>query len=350
MEATNSNTANLNILRTFAVSLVVFDHVAELIGRQSGVFIHPVDWELGRLGVLFFFVHTSLVLHYSMQRMRQGGWELVRTFLIRRAFRIYPLSIACVAAMLAFHVPRMPWEQFATRSTGNVLSNLALTMNLTFSTPVLGPLWSLPIELQMYVALPAIFLVLGKNRLPLIALSLWVGAVLVALVHPSISDRANVLAFAPCFIGGVFAYTLSSRVRSQVEGRWWIWFLLAITVIYLPIQLAMRELSLAWAQWLLCLLLGAAIPVFKDSGSTRVNVVAARMAQYSYGIYLFHCVALWVAFYWMKGVSAWVQWPAAVAVLGIFAVGGYHCLEKPAIDLSARITQRRIAPSATLAV
>ena len=51
---------------------------------------------IGTFGVLIFFVHTSLVLMYSMERSDMRGEALFANFYIRRIFRIYPLSVLAV--------------------------------------------------------------------------------------------------------------------------------------------------------------------------------------------------------------------------------------------------------------
>src|SRR5512146_1173960 len=76
--------ANLDLLRTVAVALVFFSHLFMTLKiRFMG--------ELGHLGVLLFFVHTSFVLMMSMERLGLRGPRLFWVFMIRRAFRIYPL-------------------------------------------------------------------------------------------------------------------------------------------------------------------------------------------------------------------------------------------------------------------
>jgi peptidoglycan/LPS O-acetylase OafA/YrhL len=335
--------ANLDILRSVAVSLVLLDHVLETISAAHPARqFHPYDWCAGRLGVLMFFVHTSLVLNFSMARLRAGGLNLLRSFLLRRAFRLYPLSILCVLLVVTLRVPDMPFHpEFVWHGWANLVSNLALTMNLTFSLPVLGPLWSLPIEAQMYVALPLIYILLGPTRSPWVAGALWLVSCGLAWIQPHYSDRLNVIGYAPCFMSGVLAYTLSGRCGTRVAAMLWGPFLgiallgFALTQKFVVAGVYNRPLG-----WLFCLALGLAIPLFRDSGARTANFMAAHLARYSYGIYLFHCIALWLGYAVLARWPESVQWTVAGAVVLFMSVASYHWLEKPAIDLGARLARK----------
>jgi peptidoglycan/LPS O-acetylase OafA/YrhL len=85
--------ANLDILRSIAVLLVLLDHVLDMVASKHHLRVfHDFIGYSGRLGVLLFFVHTSLVLNFSLAQLQTSGWQLVRTFFVRRTFRLYPLS------------------------------------------------------------------------------------------------------------------------------------------------------------------------------------------------------------------------------------------------------------------
>ena len=95
-----TDSRNLDFLRSVAVLLVLFDHLFMAAGLADR---YPFVWSMGHLGVLMFFVHTSLVLMLSLERSEEkSSGHLFRDFYIRRAFRIYPLSIACVVLVSAF--------------------------------------------------------------------------------------------------------------------------------------------------------------------------------------------------------------------------------------------------------
>src|ERR1700722_3087929 len=144
---------NLDFLRACAVLFVLVDHTLNSLGIHA-IGGSDMNW-LGRTGVLFFFVHTCCVLMMSLDRYQ--GDALFSAFYVRRAFRIYPLSIVAVlAAMMPPHALALrPWEW---------LSNLALIQNLTFGRDAFGNIWSLPLEVQMYLFLPFIFLLVRRSK------------------------------------------------------------------------------------------------------------------------------------------------------------------------------------------
>ena len=64
--------ANLDLLRAIAVLLVLAQHVGSKMHIEHIAWA-PTRCPLGLFGVLLFFVHTSLVLMYSMERSGLGA-------------------------------------------------------------------------------------------------------------------------------------------------------------------------------------------------------------------------------------------------------------------------------------
>jgi peptidoglycan/LPS O-acetylase OafA/YrhL len=110
--------ANLDLLRAMAVLLVLAQHLC------SRMHIEHVAWaptrSLGLFGVLLFFVHTSLVLMYSMERSGLKGAGLLKDFYIRRIMRVYPLSIIAILAAVALHLASVH-IQFADRGKSSII-------------------------------------------------------------------------------------------------------------------------------------------------------------------------------------------------------------------------------------
>src|SRR5262249_15824707 len=119
---------NLDLLRTVAVILVLAQH---LLNRFYFAKLGLASPPIVTFGVLIFFVHTCLVLMYSMERSGLESFPLASNFYTRRIFRIYPLSILAVLTAVALHldsdrngVPGL--SHVANIEWGRIVSNLLL--------------------------------------------------------------------------------------------------------------------------------------------------------------------------------------------------------------------------------
>ena len=96
-----------------------------------------------------------------------------------------------------------------------MLSDLALVQNLTAQHSLLGPTWTLPVELQMYLMLPACFLAARRGAMAVGSTFIAFIAGYLMVAHPVVPlmSRLTVFAYGPCFLGGVLAYSLMRRGR-----------------------------------------------------------------------------------------------------------------------------------------
>jgi peptidoglycan/LPS O-acetylase OafA/YrhL len=198
----------------------------------------------------------------------------------------------------------------------------------------------------MYLALPVIFMLLGPTRSPRIALGFWLAAAILAWFFPTPTE-VHVTDFAPCFIAGIVAYTLSGWSTKRLPG--WLWMPFLVTMVGLFFILAQSIPEGFYNppyEWVFCLALGLLIPLFHDSTFSVANSIAALIARYSYGIYLFHCIALWIGCSVLGGLPLSWQWVVSAVLIVVMSVAGYHLVEKPAIDIGARLTSSRKLPTA----
>jgi peptidoglycan/LPS O-acetylase OafA/YrhL len=311
---------NLDILRSMAVGCVLYAHVA---GRN------PWVWTgIGRYGVLIFFVHTSLVLMLSLGRLRADGAGLFAAFYVRRAFRVYPLSMTAVLAAVLLHIPPFASDPYRAVSLGQFLSNFFLTQNLTGSASVVGPLWSLPYEIQMYLLLPVIYLVF-RARSAWGVLALWGVTALVCI--PTLPAALSVGNFAPCFLGGILAWRM--RQRNWIPAWVWAPFIAAMCALF-----AYSRFDRRYTGWLVCLLLGAAIPLFRPVANRAVVFLAHSVAKYSYGIYLAHEPLLWLVFRHLHAPKL-VKWAVFLPLLVLVPMAAFHLIENPCIKLGTRFAK-----------
>jgi peptidoglycan/LPS O-acetylase OafA/YrhL len=332
--------ANLDLLRSFAVLLVLAQHICKRMHIDHVSWMPTSSW--GLFGVLLFFVHTSLVLMISMDRGDLTGRPLLKNFAIRRIFRIYPLSIIAVLAAVSLHldsnVNHIRGLSYAARpGVVRILSNLLLVQNLIYAKSIVNVLWSLPFELQMYVALPFLFMWIGKRRMTWPLVGLWFVSALAgtAQLHSHFLGRLSILAFVPNFLPGVIAFSRPHAPR--IPSILWPVFILALLVAFtlnprIP------------AGWLLCLLLGILIPSFSEISGTWLRAVCHHIATYSYGIYISHQFCIWIAFGVLKSYSLWLRVPVLVISLVLLPILLYYSVEKPMIQAGIRIAARLTHP------
>lgn len=319
---------NLDLLRAVAVLLVLVAHICEVHDLDYG----DVQYRMGQLGVMLFFVHTSLVLMQSLERQNLEGSALFKRFYVQRLFRIYPLSIVFVLSIYVLG-PQ-------TYTLFELFTNLTLTQNLAYTRNMSGVLWSLPLEVQMYIVLPFLY-VFFKNRPVRWLLILWLATIPLAILIPGITRRLTIFIFVPCFLGGVIAWRLQDRERLPA----WLWpILLALLCVLFGAFSDPRAENVG--RWSVCLALGLAIPYIRQLETPRLNQLSKTIATYSYGIYLFHYPLLYIAFEYLAHLPTALQWLLFVSSLWAATYFGYHLIEHPMIKLGVQWSVRRITGKA----
>ena len=294
----------------------------------------------------------------SLERLEGAGapdrtrWALA--FYARRAFRIYPLAVVGIVVTIALRMPAhilppIAGNHYEGFSPFAIASNLLLVQNLVGAPHVLGVLWSLPLEVQMYVMLPGLYLIARRRSFTGMAIALVAAVALGLFVHlvPMRGVwRLTVLTFAPCFLAGVLAYHVARRRRPVVPAAAWPLALLGLAALFAAIRLIPGHPERSWIG---CLLIGLLIPLVRDLPASAVTRAAHQIAKYSYGVYIWHVGALWVGFGLGGALPLAARWAVAAAVLVAASVASYHLVEKPMVDLGGhvgdRILGRRRAPT-----
>ena len=346
MDTTHLPERNLDVLRALAVACVALSHVLWACDRQLPIIN---DWELGRIGVLLFFVHTSLVLMSSLERGGTGQ-HWIRNFYVRRAFRIYPLAIAAVLVTVVFRIPAIVPATFTSPLPGTIATNLLLVQNLVGDRNVTGMLWTLPIEVQMYFVLPLLFLAARKSvDRVLIALALG-GCIGLAVQYTSLPGlwRLSVGIFAPCFVSGVLAFAILRRNPQQKLPAWTgAPVLLAAVLIFIALRpTAERPVP----GWIACVIIATALPFIANSRESALTRIAKTICTYSYGVYLLLTPILWIGFDLLSGRSPVVRWIGLVAALIAVPYIAYTVIERPGISLGKALVGRRGAADTPLTI
>ncbi|MBA2684253.1 MAG: acyltransferase [Gemmatimonadaceae bacterium] len=334
---------NLDVLRAIAVFCVVANHTANnVIGHNTLV----AGW-IGQAGVQAFFVHTSLVLMASMEKdgaPSRKGW--IERFYIRRFWRIYPLAIAVIGVVLLLRVPDgAAYAPARSFSAAAIAANIALLQGFFNQPFILGVLWTLPLELQMYVLLPLCFLVARRRSFKGIALLFVIGCAM-AIAYTSGKDvipgiwRLRFFEFVPCFLAGVLAYWLLRRGKTPALPSY-AW----IALIFADLVLGLAAWNLWVESWAVragfCVILGVTIPLAAEMAESHFTRAAHTIATYSYGIYLLHPIALWFGLHVLRDQPPIVQGVAATGSLVLGCLVAYHGIEKSGIKLGRALAHQR---------
>jgi peptidoglycan/LPS O-acetylase OafA/YrhL len=338
---------NLDFLRAVAVLLVLLSHLISY--RDSAQDLGPLrlNW-MGALGVDFFFVHTCFVLMLSLERQwkGQGGVQLFGSFIIRRIFRIYPLSIASVVLIVTFRLPQAQLSQghfsAASPNLAMIVSNLMLVQG--YGRSILGVMWSLPYEMAVYLLLPWLFLWLYFNKSLWSVIVVWFISVLggvTFLIYSGWPNRRYFFLYIPCFLSGVIAYQLQRTRHGRLPALIWPVVVIGVVPIYLYRYKDNFMSDYRLKAWLVCLLLGVTAPFFARMTNEWITRPAHFIAKYSYGVYLTHCFCIWFCFERLHGILP------RVVRLGLFAalLAGlpllfYHMLEEPLILVGKHVSRR----------
>jgi peptidoglycan/LPS O-acetylase OafA/YrhL len=147
----------LDGLRGIAMLLVILFHYLEPLHRNAKGWLHTALFpaRLGWIGLDLFFVLSGFLIASILIANRESS-TFFRTFYLRRFCRILPLYLIVVPVYYALH------HLYFRQPAPSVVLFLTFTQNFwmaatgQFGVPLLGMTWSLAVEEQFYLLLPAL--------------------------------------------------------------------------------------------------------------------------------------------------------------------------------------------------
>lgn len=153
--------AALDGVRAIAAMMVVALHLGEIVGVPwsiNGAPLLTTFTVFGRMGVDLFFVLSGFLLFrpYARALLFQQPWPSLRSFYLRRAFRIWPGYYVTLFAMLLLFAHRY----LQPDHRGQLGLFLIFFMDSSRQTwqQLNGPFWTLATEWQFYMLLPLLAL------------------------------------------------------------------------------------------------------------------------------------------------------------------------------------------------
>ncbi|MBK7668007.1 MAG: acyltransferase [Sphingobacteriaceae bacterium] len=309
----------LNGLRFFAAIAVVITHI-ELIKYQSGFSNiwkeNMLVFELGSLGVIFFFVLSGFLITYLlMQEKAVKQTVAVKKFYIRRILRIWPMYYLVV--LLGFlvlpniHFIDNPYlnKLLDANFTPNFILYLLFLPNLAFATfaavPHIGQTWSIGVEEQFYLLWP---LIVKHSKNVLKALLMVIGIlivlkVIVLVLCKQIPDSSALKIIKPFLamtkmesmaIGGIGAYYLfngNEKIKWLMNNGLMISAVIVIVgLVYFTPPIIQDAIYLVYSVLFLVIILNVSSnpkSIFKLE-----NRMFKMLGNISYGIYMYHLIVI----------------------------------------------------------
>src|ERR1700678_3481051 len=148
-----SRLAWLDALRGFAALCVVFDHGSTLLLLPVRSFLY--QWfNLGQYGVFVFFLVSGYIVPASLER--KGS---IRGFWVSRVFRLYPLYLVAVGAMVVLWASGIgSLSGVNSDAVTSWFADVFMLQSVLWAPTVPNVVWSLAYEMVFYLMLTALFL------------------------------------------------------------------------------------------------------------------------------------------------------------------------------------------------
>lgn len=294
---------NLDPLRFILASLVIIYHLP-LLCRNQGLpyYLDAPIFNKGTEAVYMFFVLSGFLIIRIIYRAKQRNAFSIRNFYVRRVLRIFPLYYLIVIFGFAFYWVLLPFFNIPFENNYGLLEGISLTVfflpnvfaELYKPGGILEILWSIGIEEQFYIIVaPLLFLI--KNRWVLAAL------VFVTLAYFTIFHMEQFsflkqffMVYFFLFFGGIVAILEEKKKLEFLKAHKLIPLVIVLlTLLYFTTTILAFDSSILY-NFVTTILFGMFIHTIAHNnfGSTVRNKTLNYLGQISYGIYMYHVLAL----------------------------------------------------------
>ncbi|WGD34239.1 acyltransferase [Olleya sp. YS] len=294
---------NLDVLRFILASLVVFFHLPQLCRNQGlPYFLEAPIFNRGIEAVYMFFVLSGFLIIKIIYNAKQRDAFSIKKFYIRRVLRIFPLYYLIVIFGFLFYwvfLPELeiPFENNYALSEGILLSIFFLPnifAQLYMPGGILEVLWSIGIEEQFYIVVAPLLFILPKYRLLQYLMLLTTAYFIIYHLEPFDNLRRFIMVFFFLFFGGIIAVLEEKKQLEFLKRSKLVPLVIVLsTVLYFTTSIFEFE-TLAFFNLFTMVLFGLFIhTIAHNNFGVEIRSKALNyLGQISYGIYMFHVIAL----------------------------------------------------------
>ena len=197
VRARGQRLAWLDALRGIAALSVVYAHFGTRVLPGVHAAVYSV-FDPGLYGVLVFFMISGYIVPVSLER--KGS---IRTFWVSRLFRLFPLFVFAIAAVLLLHMLGLASLRDTNYNVAaSVFGHLFMLNELLGGANLIVVLWTLSYEMVFYLLLTALFTVGLHKRSGWLAAAFAAGALLLGGLLPTFWLSSGTLGLTEVALAG----------------------------------------------------------------------------------------------------------------------------------------------------
>lgn len=320
---------NLDPLRFILASLVMLLHIPQL-SRNQGLpyYLEAPIFNRGVEAVYMFFVLSGFLIIRLIYRSKQRDAFSIRKFYMRRILRIFPLYYLIVIFGFIFYWVILPALNIPFENNYNLGEGIFMT---TFFLPnvfglmyapggILEVLWSIGIEEQFYLLIAPLLFVMRKDRILLILSLLTLGYFIIFHLNGFEILRTYKFVYFLLFSGGIVAI-LEEKNQLEVLKRFKIIPILVVTATILYFTTDLFKFDVGWMTNLFTMILFGLFLhtlAYNNFGFSIKSKLLNHLGHISYGIYMFHVIALNVVVFFMLKVQKLEIFDDTITILLIY--------------------------------
>lgn len=294
---------NLDPLRFFLASLVVFYHLPQLSFNQGlpSASVIPV-FNRGTEAVYMFFVLSGFLIIRLIYKHKLQGRFSIRKFYIRRMLRIFPLYYLVVIFGFIFYNTILPYLGIPYEINYKLHEGILWTV---FFLPnvfvrmyapggILEVLWSIGIEEQFYLMIAPLLYFVSKIRILKVLVALSGVYFVIFHLEALYFLRGYYMVYFFLFFGGIIAILEEKKKLEFLKSS----IIIPLTIVAIVMLYFFTDLFYFQTLWLYNLftmvIFGLFIHTLAHNHSGRVlhSTWLNHLGHISYGIYMYHVIAM----------------------------------------------------------
>lgn len=339
---------NFDLIRLLAAAQVVYMHSMNHLKIDGSIATFYERFLQYFPGVPIFFTVSGFLIFWAFDRNRN-----IKKYTINRVLRLYPALYVCLVITVGLLVL---FSSFSLLANTNFYIWLVGQVSIfQFYTPEIlrfwgvgtpnGALWTIAVEVQFYILVPLIFLLMKKIKGAIVLFIFFILSALanfyLAGMDENIIQKLSFVSIIPYlfnFLIGSTFYIFWNNLKNLIENKFLLWALIYIAYVVILGNVLGYELHAYQMTNIFHLITAILLSLLTLSFAFSFNNLSENLLKHndiSYGIYIYHMLVVNTLV--ALGMRGELQYFIIVFVVTIIlAVISWRIIEKPALSLKNR--------------